>query len=224
VKLAVWLYTAAVIAIQTGGTWDISWHLSIGRDEFLTPPHLLIYLGGVLAGLASALLILSNRAAAGVRILWWRAPIGAFLAAWGGMAMLASAPFDDWWHGAYGLDVKILSPPHVILLLGVLAVELGALLVILGELNRSPQSRTLQWCFFLVGAITARSVVGGLLEMLSRNFMHTGRYYLLWSVIIGLTVGAVATASRHRWGATIVTAILMSHGRLHHLDPAALLR
>ncbi len=28
--------------------------------------------------------------------------------------MITSAPFDDWWHNAYGLDVKILSPPHVV--------------------------------------------------------------------------------------------------------------
>ena len=213
VTLPVWLFAAAVTCVQAGGTWDISWHLSIGRDEFLTPPHVLIYLGGILAGLASALLILGRRQAAGVGILFWRAPLGAFLAAWGGMAMLVSAPFDDWWHSAYGLDVKILSPPHVVLLLGVLAVELGALLVILGEFNRAGSvrpHRALQWIFLFIGSLAARSVAGSLLELMTRNFMHTARYYIVWSIIIGWTVGAVATASRHRWGATIVTAILMS--------------
>ena len=29
--------------------------------------------------------------------------------------MLTSAPFDNWWHDAYGLDVKIISPPHMFL-------------------------------------------------------------------------------------------------------------
>ena len=38
----------AVTLIVLGLQWDISWHESIGRDEFLTPPHLVIYLGGIL--------------------------------------------------------------------------------------------------------------------------------------------------------------------------------
>ena len=48
--------------------------------------------------------------AASVKVLGLRAPLGVFLAAWGGVAMLTSAPFDNWWHNAYGLDVKIVSP------------------------------------------------------------------------------------------------------------------
>ena len=35
--------------------------------------------------------------------------------------MLTSAPFDNWWHNAYGLDVKIVSPPHTLLILGIRA-------------------------------------------------------------------------------------------------------
>ena len=47
-----------------------------------------------------------------VRFWGFRAPLGAWVAIWGAFAMLTSAPFDDWWHNAYGLDVKVLSPPH----------------------------------------------------------------------------------------------------------------
>jgi len=46
-----------------------------------------------------------------VKIWGFRGPLGAFIATWGCMAMLTSAPFDNWWHNAYGLDVKIVSPP-----------------------------------------------------------------------------------------------------------------
>ena len=60
-----------------------------------------------------------------------------YLLQWGGIAMLASAPFDDWWHGAYGLDVKILSPPHVVLASGVTAIQAGTLILILGAMNRA---------------------------------------------------------------------------------------
>ena len=70
--------------------------------------------------------------------MWgFEAPLGAFIAAWGGVAMLTSAPFDNWWHSAYGLDVKILSPPHVFLILGNLAVNTGTLILILGMMNRA---------------------------------------------------------------------------------------
>lgn len=212
IPLPVWLYAAAVTSVQIGGTWDISWHLSIGRDEFLTPPHLLVYLCGLLAGLASAILVF-GRSMPGVRVLGFTAPLGAFLAAWGGGAMLVSAPFDDWWHNAYGLDVKVLSPPHVALLLGALGVELGALLVILGALNRSEderQRKTLQWIFLWAGTILVRSMAGSMIELMSRNLLHTARYYLVWSIIMGLGVATVATASRHRWGGTIVTSLLMT--------------
>ena len=29
--------------------------------------------------------------------------------------MIVSAPFDNWWHNAYGLDVRIISHPHMVL-------------------------------------------------------------------------------------------------------------
>ena len=44
--------------------------------------------------------------------------------------MITSAPFDDWWHNAYGLDVKILSPPHVVLVTGLVAVQIGTMVLI----------------------------------------------------------------------------------------------
>ena len=127
-----------------GGYWDISWHRSIGRDSFWTPAHVAIYLCGVLAGISSAYLILStsfgNRQAAkesSVKVWGVRGPLESFVSAWGGIAMLTSAPFDNWWHSAYGLDVEIVSPPHVLLIAGILAVQLGVLILILGCMNRT---------------------------------------------------------------------------------------
>ena len=92
----------------------------IRRDLSGAPPHVAIYRCGVLAGVSSAYLILTttwgrttNRDRRRVR------SSGAFagrwalsLPAWGGAAMLASAPFDDWWHSAYGLDVRSSPAPH----------------------------------------------------------------------------------------------------------------
>ena len=49
------------------------------------------------------------------------------IAATGGLLALASGPLDDLWHRLYGLDVTILSPPHVLLVTGVAIAAYGAL-------------------------------------------------------------------------------------------------
>ncbi len=123
-----------VTSSSIGGAWDVSWHRAIGRDSFWTPAHMLIYLCGVLAGIVGLYLVAKctfgrdpAMRAASVEVLGLRAPLGVFLAGWGGLAMLTSAPFDNWWHNAYGLDVKIVSPPHTLLILGIRAVSIGML-------------------------------------------------------------------------------------------------
>src|SRR5438876_11221432 len=143
-----WAAALAVTSAYIGGYWDISWHRSIGRDTFWSPPHMAIYACGVLAGISSGYLILTttfgrNRALAdvGVRIWGFTAPLGAFIGAWGGLAMLVSAPFDDWWHNAYGLDVRIISPPHMVLAAGFFGIELGAVMLLLAFMNRAAEAQ-----------------------------------------------------------------------------------
>src|SRR5271154_2041165 len=142
-----WCAVLAVTSVSIGAHWDVSWHRSIGRDTFWTPAHMAIYACGVLAAISCGYLVLfttfrkpAAMVASSVEILGFRAPLGAFIASWGGIAMLTSAPFDNWWHSAYGLDVKIVSPPHTLLMLGVFAVSVGTLIMLLGAMNRAEQS------------------------------------------------------------------------------------
>src|SRR2546428_4954170 len=104
----VWTSAAATTAVVVGSLWDISWHVSIGRDTFWTPPHLLIQLCAAIGGLTSVYLIARTTLAgddaaraASVRIFGLRAPLGAFLCGWGAPAMLTSPPFHHWRHEAY---------------------------------------------------------------------------------------------------------------------------
>src|SRR5438067_7240361 len=129
-------------SIAIGILWDISWHRTIGRDTFWTPAHMAIYFGGLLGGLACGWLVIRmtffatpGEQAGAVRLWGFRGPLGAWITIWGSFAMLVSAPFDNWWHAAYGVDVKILSPPHTVLALGMFGVVLGALLLVLREQN-----------------------------------------------------------------------------------------
>ncbi len=216
----IWCYVAAVSSAAIGGPWDISWHMSIGRDTFWSPPHIFIYLCGVLGGLGSAYLILANTfstnaplAGATVRMWGFRGPLGAFLAAWGAVAMLTSAPYDDWWHNAYGLDTKILSPPHVVLLFGLLGIRFGALLLVLGEMNRATGAlrKKLTIIFLLIGALVLGLSVGTFQEMLFRNFMHSARFYLILAVTAPIVLIAIRDASGHRWGATICSGTMFGY-------------
>src|ERR1700752_498076 len=158
----IWCCAFAVTSVTIGAHWDVSWHRSIGRDTFWTPAHMAIYLCGVLAGIACGYLIFdttlrrsSPMRAGAVHVLGFTGPLGAFVAAWGGVTMLTSAPFDNWWHNAYGLDVKIFSPPHVVLDGGILAIQIGALVLIASTRNRASGvvRRILDWLLLLLGGM-----------------------------------------------------------------------
>jgi hypothetical protein len=201
---------------MTGVHWDISWHRSIGRDTFWTPAHIDIYFCGILAGLACAYLILSTTfqpcsplRASSVAMWGFRGPLGAFIAAWGGVAMLTSAPFDDWWHNAYGLDVRIISPPHMILAAGIIAVHLGALILILGQMNRAEgdQRRRLLRLYLYVGGMILVSLTVLQMEMVYRTTMHTVHCYRLLALVAPPVLAAIARGSGYRWGATAVASV-----------------
>jgi hypothetical protein len=211
-----WCSVLAVTSAMFGVHWDISWHRSIGRDAFFTAPHLAIYLSGVLGGIVAASLILGTtfgaeeRRRSSVRVFGFRGPLGAFVMAWGGIAMLTSAPFDNWWHNAYGLDVRIISPPHALLSLGILAVEFGALLLVLGYMNRSvgPMRRMLGALFLYIGAMMMMAVLVFLLERSDRTHMHSGSFYRDLCLALPWVLVGVSHAARQRYAATTIAGIL----------------
>jgi hypothetical protein len=199
-----------------GAHWDISWHRSIGRDTFWTPPHVAIYMCGVLAGVSCAYLILATTFGhsrdlkdASVKIWGFRGPLGAFLCAWGGLAMLTSAPFDDWWHNAYGLDVKIVSPPHVVLTLGILGIEVGTLILILGAMNRATGrlKRKLDALFLYTGAMIVILLMILTMESTYRAALHGANAYLIIALTIPVVLAGTSRASGNRWACTIVTGM-----------------
>ena len=216
-----WCCALAVTSVTIGGQWDVSWHRSIGRDTFWTPAHLAIYLCGVLAGIATGYLIFdttfrktSPLRESSVRVLGFTAPLGAFLCAWGGVAMLTSAPFDNWWHNAYGLDVKIISPPHALLVLGIFAVKIGALLLIGAAMNRAIEEGRayggLQVLFLYVAGLTLELAMFFVMEHTLDIYLHSASAYLAVAIGAPLICAAASKASRHRWAATWLAGIYMA--------------
>jgi len=207
--------------------------MSIGRDTFWTPAHLLIQLNGVLVGIACGYMILSTTfggdvAAQGTSVKIWgfRGPLGAFIATWGCIAMLTSAPFDNWWHNAYGLDVKIVSPPHTLLSLGSLAIKVGALALMAGLMNRATEGvrRQLTWLFVFVGADCVVQLGTMLTDATWPVNLHSARCYLAVAIgIPGVLVGPSWGLAK-RWACTIVagtyTLILLAFEWILPLIPA----
>jgi hypothetical protein len=219
IPAAIWCMLVAITSDMIGGYWDVAWHQSIGRDTFWTPAHLAIQLCGVLGGLTSGFLILSTtlghspaayqRRAASVKIWGFRGPLGAFIAAWGGFAMITSAPFDNWWHNAYGLDVTILSPPHVLLMSGSIAIDIGALILIGGAMNRSQGDLRAMFrrLFLYVGGIIVMHGCFLITEYTGSVALHSATAYLVVSLVVPLASVGVARASEHCWGNTIIVAV-----------------
>jgi hypothetical protein len=215
----IWAGAAAVTSASVGGAWDVSWHRSIGRDSFWTPAHLAIYACGVLAAIIGAWLVARctfghdpELRAASVQILGLRAPLGVFLAAWGGIAMLTSAPLDNWWHNAYGLDVKIVSPPHALLILGIRAIAVGVMFLILAAMNRAATAGTadfsrLQVLFLYLGGLGIGGQMFFLQEYTSEVRLHSAFPYIAMGIGLPILFATFAEASRFRWAATSTAAV-----------------
>jgi len=213
----IWSSAIAVTSTTFGLYWDISWHGGIGRDTFWTPAHLAIQLGAVITGICCAYLILHTTFSTdpvaqehSVRIWGFRGPLGAFVAAWGGFCMLTSAPYDNWWHNSFGLDVMILSPPHVVLLIGIFVMGLGGLILTTGQMNRSVGAAREKLKGIL---LYSGSLLLCLLMMLGYEYigdqtlMHSAIYYRVLGMIAPVVLIVVSRASGHRWASTIVAAI-----------------
>ncbi len=216
-----WHYYAVAIAvacIPIGTLWDISWHLSIGRDSFWTPAHMMIYLGGALPGCICGWIVLRNTfwpkpgdRLGTVRVWGFYGPVGAWVVIWGAFTMLLSGPFDNWWHNAYGLDVKIISPPHTVLALGTYATAIGALLLVLSWQNRAPPGENLQATSLVVFAC------GVLLTMLTvffteysyPNSQHSAAFYEIGCRAFPIYFIVAARVTKIKWSATWVSLIYM---------------
>ena len=205
-------------AIVIGLLWDISWHSTIGRDTFWTAPHLLEQLGAIVAGLSCGWLVLRTtlggtpeQRAESVRFWGFRGPLGAWVTIWGTFVMVTSAPFDNWWHNAYGLDVKIVSPPHMVLALGMISVELGAMLMVLAAQNRATDParvKQLGWAYAVAGGVLVVMVATLISEYAARpNHMHSPRFYQVAAGAFPLFVVAFARAGRLRFPATTAAAV-----------------
>ena len=136
-----------------GTSWDVQWHIDVGPDTFFTLPHLFIYAGSAIAGIASLVAVLAVTAAqrrgetpdpadggVPIRVFGGRftAPLGYLVTGVGAAMFLLYGLIDLWWHTVYGFDAVLNSPPHVALFTTVSITMIGAVII-------AAAARELRW-------------------------------------------------------------------------------
>src|SRR6266581_6042860 len=144
---------------EFGLAWDRSWHDYLGRNQFLIPPHIMIYTGIGLTGLVALTLVLIETvryyqrkpgvdASSTIQVLRvFAAPTGFVMVGFGTLIDLIAAPLDNYWHTLYGIDVTLWSPFHLMGLTGSIFAGLGLLYALASEAAIERHSEYSLHCF-----------------------------------------------------------------------------
>lgn len=155
----------ALLVAGVGFYSDVAWHVALGRDEELfTAPHTAILLGliGVLGGAVLGTIVATldrwegGWHVAGFRAPWSMVPLGAL-----GIGAVSGFPMDELWHAAFGVDVTMWSPTHMLMILGASFTGLAGWLV-LADAGVHPKAN--RWAGFLHGLaawLTLQGLVAG---------------------------------------------------------------
>ncbi|MCY4081212.1 MAG: hypothetical protein OXF54_13285 [Caldilineaceae bacterium] len=149
-KVLALLVGLSALLICIGGYWDLSEHVITGivpgGEDFLWPPHLMIYAGFLLAFLVaigglSALAIPNLKAGVMDPRRWVRRSpyVGAvvLVAGYG----LFSIPGDAIWHELFGIDLTAWSPPHIFIGVSSASLSIFAVGLLMGGGNRVDAAR-----------------------------------------------------------------------------------
>ncbi len=218
IPLVVYAVVFASTCIVVGSIWDISWHRTVGRDTFWTLAHVLVQFAAIVAGTSCGWLAIrtsfagSEEARAQSVHFWhyFRAPLGAWVCIWGALVMIISAPFDNWWHNAYGLDVRIISPPHMVLAAGAIGIQMGALLMTVSAQNRAGPGD--QHTYGIMYAYAAGILVTMIATVVQEdasvaNQMHGAAFYRIAAAVFPIALYGLARACKLKWSATTIAAV-----------------
>ncbi|MCI0542323.1 hypothetical protein L0Y69_01020 [bacterium] len=168
------------------GEWDVWWHVTIGRDTFFEPPHIMLY-GGIMGAVA-----------VGVFGWWktrekiWAKIAGALLA-----APFIVAPLDELWHTWFGVE-NLTSPfivwalPHI-LLIAVMILSIALTLPLVGKDENREAKR-------IFGAMLFAAILS-LAMILAIPTNPIGAYHVIgfWGTILSGFFITFAFLSAHRW-------------------------
>lgn len=131
----------------TGGGWDINWHIAQRPETFFTPPHIALYSGAFVLLLAVVAALILGKASLPVKI---RPPF--VMAAAGVVTQFIAGGWDNWWHATFGVDDSF-SPPHILLISGMVVATFGIILSIstFRLFTETEKKRSFLWVFQAIG-------------------------------------------------------------------------
>jgi hypothetical protein len=210
-------WAAATIGIGLGALsiavigfyWDVAWHIDLGRDkDIFTPAHDMILLGLLLIPVAAGAAIVlatvtkaQTRLRVGpLRVPWSSLAIGAI-----GIGALSGFPLDEFWHRAYGVDVTMWGPTHLMMIGGASITPIGLWLAF-REAGANVEERFPR----TVAVLLAGATLTGLSTFQGEFDFGVPQFQLLYHPVLvaGAAAGALSLARivLGRWGA--VKAVL----------------
>lgn len=226
-RVLIWLVIFKLFHFM-GGTWDIQWHVYIGRDSNFIPPHQVAMISFILGlVLAFAAIWYETRLEqAGVPVegvvkvgrmtaapaFWW--VIGSFI-----FALLAGG-FDMLWHQVYGLDSTLWSPPHLLIMAGMFALDASLMVgvVISAERLQLPFNwrQPHYWAFLLAAAYTFDSIHFQTSEAFVYGYRFNGEgllgvlFPILTGIAFTLPLLLSIRLSRQLWGPVPIFLVTMA--------------
>lgn len=177
------LVSIGVLLAAGGGSWDINNHLLNKPETFIAPPHAVLYtgVGGVVTG---ALILLFTSRRTGLTIK----PIKIVIA--GVVMLVAAGPVDFVWHSTFGLD-GLLSPPHFVLVSGMVASSAGALAGMIHHGSLAFREFRLAPPLIIIGTLPVWLSISGVIDMFSLPFSHTDYFNFDPHPLLGVAVATL---------------------------------
>jgi hypothetical protein len=176
------LVSLGMLLAAAGGSWDITNHLLNKPETFFAPPHAVLY-SGVASAVVGTVLVFSaskSSAAAAGKMIW---PVKLVIA--GVVMLISAAPVDFGWHSAYGLD-GLLSPPHFVLVSGMVIGSAGALAGLAQSTRRLPS------VLIVIAILPLWLAASGMIDMFSLPFSETAYFNFNPHPTLGVTVATLA--------------------------------
>lgn len=175
------LVSLGVLLAAAGGSWDITNHLLNKPETFFAPPHAVLYSGAASAVVGTVLVFSASKSTATNKKMIW--PVKLVIA--GVVMLIGAAPVDFAWHSAFGLD-GLLSPPHFVLVSGMIASSVGALAGLAQSAKKLPS-------FMIVMAILPIWLAAsGMIDMFSLPFSETAYFNFNPHPTLGVAVATIA--------------------------------
>ncbi|WP_211245592.1 hypothetical protein [Actinomadura oligospora] len=222
--------SVALVSLLTallGMYWDISLHISHGRDvgplaNIAHYPILFGLFGIFTAGVIAVVLPLPGErpGAAAVRITrTWYAPTGGVLLAGAGFYALLGFPLDDVWHRVFGQDVTLWGPTHL-MLIGGAGLSLVAMMILEREGRRAHAasgggsgSRPPGWAQWIRRGMTAGGLLVGLSVFQAEYDFGVPQFRLVHQPLLIAVAAGCALVSARLWvgrgGALFAVAFYM---------------